>query len=190
VIVLSSTSKYRAQLLTRLGLDFTPAAPICDETPLPGELPDQLAARLSLEKAASLRSTYPQAIIIGSDQVASVGSETLGKPGTRDRAIEQLGRMSGQIVHFYTGLAVLHAESGQSQQHLDITRVVMRDLSQDEIERYVDKDQPLDCAGSFKLEQLGVSLFESVESQDPSALVGLPLIAVARCLRNLGINVP
>jgi len=146
--------------------------------------------RLSVEKAASLRSAYPKAFIIGSDQVASVGSELLGKPGSRERAIEQLTRMSGQDVHFYTGLAVLHADSGECQQHLNTTRVAMRMLSADEIERYVDKDQPLDCAGSFKLEQLGVSLFNSVESDDPSALVGLPLIAVARCLRNLGMNVP
>jgi len=190
VIVLSSTSKYRAQLLTRLGLRFIQAAPICDETPLPGELPNQLATRLSMEKADSLRSEHPNGIIIGSDQVASVGSKLLGKPGTRERAIEQLGYMNGQTVHFYTGLAVLHGQSGEWQQHLDTTRVAMRNLSADEIERYVDKDQPLDCAGSFKLEQLGVSLFESVESEDPSALVGLPLIAVARCLRNLGMQVP
>lgn len=188
--VLGSTSKYRAELLSRLGLPFDAAAPDCDETPLQDETPQKLALRLAKTKTSSLRNQYSQSIIIGSDQVCSLGEHALGKPGTVERAIKQLREMRGQSVIFYTGLSVLHAPSGESRNSIDQTTVTLRDLSDDEIDRYIKAEMPLDCAGSFMVEKLGISLFEKVESTDPTALIGLPLIDLCKSLRYFGVSLP
>jgi len=187
-IVLASTSRYRAQLLRRLGLPFTTANPGTDETPEPNESPADLATRLAHAKAVAVRDKHPSAIIIGSDQVPALAGSALSKPGTVERAQEQLALMSGQSVSFYTGLCVLN--SADEICSLDETRVRMRTLNTAEIERYVAVEQPLDCAGSFKVEGLGISLFDSVESTDPTALIGLPLISVANALRRFGVSIP
>lgn len=189
-ITLASTSRYRRGLLERLGLDLEAAAPEADETRLPGEAPDALAARLARLKANSVLQTVTRGLVIGSDQVAALGDTVLGKPGDRDRAIAQLTAQSGQTVQFYTAVCVIEAESGERLEHLDRTRVHFRALEAGEIERYVDAEQPFDCAGSFKSEGLGISLFESIENSDPSALVGLPLIATCRLLREFGVEIP
>lgn len=187
-LVLASTSRYRAQLLARLGLPFDTARPEVDEQPMPGESPATLALRLAAAKAAAVAASRPGALVLGSDQVASCDGRILGKPGTREAAIAQLQRMSGREAVFLTAVAL--ARDGQVEQALDTTTVRFRGLSSDEIVRYVDAESPLDCAGSFKSEGLGIVLFESVESRDPTALVGLPLIATARLLRAQGIPLP
>jgi len=190
-LVLASTSQYRAQLLRRLHIEFEQADPGVDEAHQAGELPAERARRLSAAKASSLATQFPSALLIGSDQVAAFGEQILDKPGSRDAAIESLRLVRGQSVNFYTGVTVLNTDTGETDNHLDITCVHVRgDLTDEDIERYVDADQPLDCAGSFKVESLGIGLFDSVSSKDPTALIGLPLIAVAKALRSFGTRVP
>jgi len=189
-IVLGSTSRYRAELLRRLLPDFEQTAPDTDESPLPNEAPATRALRLAIAKADSAARGYDHALVIGSDQVAEVDGVILDKPGTRERACRQLAASSGRAVHFHTAVCLLATRSGQRQIHVDHTRVRFRALKPAEIARYVEREQPLDCAGSFKCEGLGISLFEAIDSQDPSALIGLPLIALARLLRTAGLDLP
>ena len=188
-LILGSTSVYRRGLLDRLRLPFTCERPDVDETPGRGEAPDALAMRLAQAKAEAVAARMPGAWVIGSDQVAALDGRPLGKPGGRDAAIAQLTAMSGRSVVFHTAMAL--ARAGQSTlQAQDRTEVVFRTLQADEIARYVDAEQPFDCAGSFKCEGLGIVLFEAIRSDDPTALVGLPLIATARLLRAAGYALP
>ena len=189
-VVLGSTSRYRAELLHRLLEAFTQAAPGVDEAALPDEVPAARALRLAVAKAEAVAQTHPQALVIGSDQVAELGGQVLDKPGTAERARDQLRASSGRTAHFYTALCVFDARTGERHTHVDLTRAVFRELGESEIDRYVTREQPLDCAGSFKCEALGISLFERIETTDPSALIGLPLIALARLLRAAGHVVP
>jgi septum formation protein len=195
-IVLASTSRYRRELLARLGLPFRVRAPAYDEEALKAELrgrdaalaPEVLTTRLAVAKAESLRDAEPAATIIGFDQVAALGAEVLEKPGTADRAILQLEKLAGKTHVLVTAVAVVHA--GSVLEHVDVTRLTMRPLTRDQIERYVATDAPLDCAGSYKLEQRGVTLFERIESADHSAITGLPLIALTSMLASIGYPVP
>lgn len=189
-IVLASTSRYRAELLRRLLPDFEQRAPGTDETALPGEAPDARAARLAVAKAMAAADGLRDALVIGSDQVAELDGETLDKPGSAANARAQLAASSGRVVHFHTALCLLDTRNGRQQVHVDRTHAHFRALGMAEIERYVAREQPLDCAGSFKCEGLGISLFERIDSEDPSALIGLPLIALARLLRTAGVAVP
>lgn len=189
-LCLASTSPYRRELLQRLGLSFDVARPDCDETPLDGESPRDLVLRLARGKAASVARTHPQSLIIGSDQVAVLDQHVLGKPGETSRAVEQLRMASGQTVSFVTGLCLLDAASGADQADVVRFDVRFRELSDAEIRRYVQREQPLDCAGSFKSEGLGVSLFESMHGEDPNALIGLPLIRLCAMLRSHGFDLP
>ena len=187
-LILASTSRYRRELLERLRLPFQTARPEVDETPNVGESPPTLAQRLARAKAEAISLQLPDAWVIGSDQVAALGSQPLGKPGTRDKAIGQLGAMSGREIQFHTAIALVRG--GVVFQAMDTTRVLFRNLQAGEIERYVDAELPLDCAGSFKSEGLGITLFDAIESNDPTALVGLPLIALSRLLRQAGFTLP
>ena len=189
-MVLASTSRYRRELLSRLGLRFDVAAPAADETPLAGETPAATALRLSVDKARSVAPTFPDALIIGSDQVADCDGEPVGKPGDHARAVAQLARLSGRTVVFHTGVALLDAANGACTSELVDVRSTFRTLSPDEIETYLRREQPYDCAGSVRSEALGIALFERIESDDPSALVGLPLIRLAAMLRAAGVRVP
>ena len=189
-LILGSTSRYRRELLTRLNLPFDAVAPQVDETPAPGEAPRALAQRLALAKAREVAARHPDALVIGSDQVADLHGEPLGKPGTHDRAVEQLRRMRGQTVVFQTALAVVCRASGFEQADLAAVEVRFRDLSDAEIERYLRAEQPYDCAGSAKSEGLGIALLEAIVSDDPTALIGLPLIRTARLLRAAGLTLP
>lgn len=189
-IILASTSRYRAELLRRLLPEFEQRAPGTDEAALPGEEPEARAARLATAKAAAAADGLANALVIGSDQVAELDGETLDKPGTAANARAQLAASSGRVVHFRTALCLLDTRDGRRQLHVDRTDVHFRALEATEIERYVAREQPLDCAGSFKCEGLGISLFERIASEDPSALIGLPLIALARMLRSAGVAVP
>jgi septum formation protein len=187
-LVLGSTSHYRRELLERLRVPFEVAAPDVDETPLAGELPLALAQRLALAKAQAVAAKFPRAVVIGSDQVADLHGEPLGKPGTHERAIEQLRRMRGQVVIFQTALAVVCLETGFVQQDVAAVRVLFRDLSDAEIEAYLIAEQPYDCAGSAKSEGLGIALLERIDNDDPTALIGLPLIRTARMIRAAGVK--
>ncbi|MRI44243.1 septum formation inhibitor Maf [Stenotrophomonas sp. MH181796] len=187
-LVLASTSRYRRELLQRLGLPFDCARPEVDETPLNGEALQALATRLAAAKAAEVAARHPGAWVIGSDQVADLNGQSLGKPGTVEAAHAQLAAMAGQTVRFHT--AVCLSRDGDSFTAIDLTEVRFRALERDEIARYVAAEQPLDCAGSFKCEGLGISLFETIDNRDPTALVGLPLIAVCGLLRKAGFAVP
>ncbi len=189
-LVLGSTSRYRRELLQRLGLPFTVAAPDVDETPLQGEAPRALALRLALAKAHAVAAQHPDAVVIGSDQVADLRGQPLGKPGTHERASAQLQRMSGETVIFQTAVAVVCAATGFEQVDLAPVEVRFRTLKGDEIERYLHAEQPYDCAGSAKSEGLGISLLEAILSDDPTALVGLPLIRTCRMLRAAGLTLP
>ena len=216
-LILASTSRYRRELLARLGLPFTTISPDFDETPVPGESAENLAKRLAIGKAEAVAATMVataaattvadtakstrQPIIIGSDQVAACGEQLLGKPGDVNTAIEQLRSMAGQAVTFHTAVHLLLPSLGGPDQHatdvtatsftaVDKTTAVLRNLSRDEIERYVDQEPSLDCAGSFKVEGLGISLFSAVNTNDPTGLIGLPLIATCQGLRELGIKLP
>ncbi len=189
-LVLASSSRYRRELLERLRLPFRMIATGADETPRSGEAARALAKRLALAKASSAAALAPDAWVIGSDQVAAAGDRILGKPGTRDACIEQLAFASGRTVEFLTACCVTRGATRDSFQHIDTTRVRFRALKPDEISRYVDGEQPFDCAGGFKCEGLGVSLFESIDSRDPTALIGLPLIWLAGTLRGCGFLVP
>lgn len=189
-LILASTSPYRRDLLSRLQLPFTVCAPASDETPLAGELPSDTAERLAQAKAAAGAELHPQALIIGSDQVAYCGSERFGKPGSRDKSREQLRNLSGKIVIFHTGVCLLNATTGRRHLRGVATEARFRELSDPEIERYMDKEDALNCAGSARSEGLGISLLEWMRSDDPTALVGLPLIALTEMLRAEGIALP
>lgn len=188
-IVLASSSSYRKELLSRILENFSCESPDIDETPFPDEEPIEHVARLAEQKAMTVALNHPDSIIIGSDQVCVLEGKILGKPRTEDKAIEQLLACSGKTVTFYTSLCVL--ESGKEGQDLSVvlTEVKFRELERDEIERYIKREQPLDCAGSFKCEGLGIALFESLSSKDPTALIGLPLITLAGSLRKLEVQV-
>lgn len=187
-LILGSTSAYRRELLERLRFPFEVAAPDVDESPQTGERPPELARRLALAKARAVARRHPAALVIGSDQVADLGGEPLGKPGTHERAVEQLRRMRGRTVIFQTAVAVVCLETGFEQLDLAPVRVRFRDLSDAEIESYLRAETPYDCAGSAKSEGLGIVLLESIESDDPTALVGLPLIRTTRMLRAAGLS--
>ena len=186
--MLGSTSPYRRTLLERLRIPFSVAAPGVDETPQTGESPKNLALRLALAKAQAVAALHPQAVVIGSDQVADLAGQTLGKPGDHDKAVQQLRQMRGQTVIFHTALAVVCQATGFEQVDLAEVRVVFRDLSDEDIEAYLRAETPYDCAGSAKSEGLGIALLESIDSDDPTALIGLPLIRTARLLRLAGVK--
>jgi len=187
-LILASTSPYRRQLLQRLGLPFDCVRPQVDETALPGETPAALAQRLAREKALAVAHRHPEHWVIGSDQAAELDGNALGKPGNVQTACAQLQAMSGRQVHFHT--AVCLAKGDQLLQACDLTQVHFRHLDADSIARYVALEQPLDCAGSFKCEGLGISLFQSIDNRDPSALIGLPLILTCQLLRQAGFQLP
>ncbi len=189
-LVLASTSPYRRELLGRLHLPFEVCAPETDETPLPGEIPAATAERLAVAKATAVIDKYPDALIIGSDQVAYCGDTRFGKPGTRENARAQLRSLSGKNAVFHTGLCLLNSRSGRRHLRGVATEVRFRELSDAEIERYMDKENALNCSGSARSEGLGVSLLEWMRSDDPTALVGLPLIALAEMLRAEGLQLP
>lgn len=186
-VVLGSTSRYRRELLERLRFPFTVEAPDVDETPASDESPRDLALRLALAKAKAVATKHPESVVIGSDQVADLGGQPLGKPGEHARAVQQLRQMRGQTVIFQTALAVVCLATGFEAVDLAAVRVVFRDLSDEEIEAYLQAEKPYDCAGSAKSEGLGIALLESIDSDDPTALIGLPLIRTARLLRQAGV---
>ncbi|MDB5953486.1 Maf family nucleotide pyrophosphatase [Ramlibacter sp.] len=188
-LVLGSTSVYRRELLSRLRLPFSVEPPHVDETPRPGEAPAALARRLAAAKAQAVAQQHPDAIVIGSDQVADLDGEPLGKPGNHDNAVAQLRRMRGRTVIFQTALSVLCNETGFAQHDVAPVRVRFRELEDDEIEAYLRAEQPYDCAGSARSEGAGIALLEAIESDDPTALIGLPLIRTCRMLRAAGLRV-
>lgn len=189
-LILASTSLYRRELLSRLGVPFDVAAPGTDETRHPGEDPKAMVARLAREKAAAVATKTGDGLVIGSDQCAVLGGVVLGKPGSYDKAVSQIAAASGHSVRFLTAVCLHDAASGNIREALDETVVKFRKLDDAEIRRYVDREQPLDCAGSFKSEGLGITLFERIENRDPTALMGLPLIALAGLLRDAGLTLP
>ena len=186
-LVLASTSRYRRELLSRLVTGFATTAPDTDESAIDGETPATMAQRLATEKALAVAARHPGAVVIGSDQVAELDGQALGKPGNHEAAHRQLAASSGRELLFHTAVHVITAD-GRHLQSRDVTRVRFRQLSDVEIERYLQHEQPYDCAGSFKSEGLGIALFETISSQDPTALIGLPLIATAQLLRQAGID--
>lgn len=187
-LVLASTSPYRRELLSRLGLPFSVASPDTDESPLPGEAAEALALRLAEAKARAVAPAYPQALIIGSDQVAIANGKIYGKPGTHERAVAQLQELSGQSVNFYTALCLYDSRNGSRQICGVPTQVKFRSLSNSEIEHYLAREPAYNCAGSAKSEGLGIALLDSLSGDDPNALVGLPLIALCAMLRQAGMN--
>ena len=187
-LILGSTSIYRRELLQRLRLPFEVVSPDVDETPLRGESPPDLACRLALAKARAVAAAHPEAVVIGSDQVADLHGQPLGKPGNHERAVAQLRQMRGRTVIFQTAVAVVCQQRGFEQTHLSQVRVQFRALGDAEIENYLLAEQPYDCAGSAKSEGLGIALLESIESDDPTSLIGLPLIATCRMLRAAGVE--
>jgi septum formation protein len=188
-LVLGSTSVYRRELLSRLRLPFDVQAPHVDESPRAGEAPAELARRLAAAKAAAVAKKHPDAIVIGSDQVADLDGEPLGKPGNHDNAAAQLRRMRGRTVIFHTALTVTCVETGFAQHDLAPVRVRFRELEDAEIEAYLRAEQPYDCAGSAKSEGAGIALLDAIDSDDPTALIGLPLIRTCRMLRAAGLRV-
>ena len=187
-LILGSTSPYRRALLARLRLAFDAVAPQVNETPRPGETPAALAPRLALEKATEVASRHPGAVVIGADQVADLAGQVIGKPHTHDRAVWQLQAMRGQRVVFHTAVAVFAPSTGQARVMVAPVVVHFREVSDAQIERYLRLDQPYDCAGSAKCETLGITLLASIESDDPTALEGLPLIRTCTLLREAGID--
>jgi septum formation protein len=187
-LILGSTSRYRRELLQRLRVSFDVVSPDVDETPLPGEAPQALATRLALAKAKAVAALHPSAVVIGSDQVADLNGEPLGKPGTHERAVVQLQRMRGQTVIFQTAVSVVCVESQFEQTELAQIKVRFRELSDAEIEAYLRAEEPYDCAGSAKSEGLGIALLDAIDNDDPTALIGLPMIRTARLLRAAGID--
>ncbi len=187
-LILGSTSKYRRELLQRLRVPFEVVSPEVDETPHPNETPRDLAMRLALAKAQAVAAHHPNAVVIGSDQVADLNGEPLGKPGTHARAVRQLQKMRGQTVVFQTAVSVVCQDSGFTQTELAQIHVRFRDLSDAEIEAYLRAEQPYDCAGSAKSEGLGIALLDAIDNDDPTALIGLPMIRTARLLRTAGID--
>ena len=188
-LILGSSSRYRRELMQRLRLPFEVLSPDVDESPLPGETPHDLACRLALAKAHAVAALQPEAVVIGSDQVADLNGLPLGKPGTHERAVVQLRQMRGQTVIFQTAVAVVCAATGFAQMDIAPVKVQFRDLSDAEIEAYLQAEQPYDCAGSAKSEGLGIALLERIDNDDPSALVGLPLIRTCALLRAAGVKV-
>lgn len=187
-LILASTSRYRRELLARLRLPFEVLPPEVDETPQRGEMPCALAMRLAREKARAVAKTHPQAVVIGADQVADLDGKALGKPGDRERATAQLRTLSGQRVVFHTALSVVRADIEYERSLLAPVTVRFRHLSDAEIDRYLELEQPFDCAGSARSEALGIALLEEILSDDPTALVGLPLIRTAQLLREAGLD--
>jgi septum formation protein len=187
-LILGSTSRYRRELLQRLRVPFDVVSPNVDETPLPSEAPQALATRLALAKAKAVAALHPSAVVIGSDQVADLNGEPLGKPGTHERAVSQLQRMRGQTVVFQTAVSVVCQASGFEQTELAQIKVRFRELSDAEIEAYLRAEEPYDCAGSAKSEGLGIALLDAIDNDDPTALIGLPMIRTARLLRAAGID--
>jgi septum formation protein len=190
MLVLASTSPYRRDLLARLRLNFDVARPEVDETPQSHEMPKALAQRLAEAKARAVAKRFPAAWVIGSDQTAELQGQALGKPGDYERAADQLSAASGQRVDFYTSVCLVNAAEGRVIRFNDVTTVQFRLLSAVEIERYLHAEQPYDCAGSFKSEGLGITLFDSIESRDPTALIGLPMIGLSKALRQAGFELP
>ncbi len=190
LLILASTSPYRQALLARLGLPFDVARPEVDESPLTGETPEALAMRLAHAKARAVAARHPADWVIGSDQVAQLDGTALGKPGSFERAADQLAAASGKRVAFYTAVCLCRVADRQMLAMHDTTFVQFRSLDASEIERYLHAEQPYDCAGSFKAEGLGITLFDSIQSSDPTALVGLPLISLSRALREAGFRLP
>ena len=186
-VVLASGSRYRKDLLARLGIPFEVISPQCDETPLPGESPRDTALRLSVLKARAVRAAG--AVVIGSDQVAECDGERLGKPGAHDAAVEQLRKLSGRVADFHTGLAVLDTTTDKVQSRIVPCRVVFRRLDDKRIESYLRREQPYDCAGSAKAEGLGIALIARIDTEDPTSLIGLPLIALTEMLERAGLAV-
>lgn len=187
-LILGSTSVYRRELLSRLNVPFSVESPQVDETPLPGERPADLAQRLALAKAQAVAVRFPDCVVIGSDQVADLGGVALGKPGNHDRAVVQLRQMRGKTVVFQTAVAVVCLETGFFEESLAAVNVRFRELDDAEIENYLQLEQPYDCAGSAKSEGLGIALLDAIDSDDPTALIGLPLIRTSRMLRAAGIT--
>lgn len=187
-LILGSTSRYRRELLERLRLPFECVSPQVDETPRPAEAPAALAQRLALAKARAVAALHPDAVVIGSDQVADVDGEPIGKPGTHERAVAQLQRMSGRAIVFQTAVAVVRPATGFEQVLLAPVTVRFRELDLTEIDHYLRLEQPYDCAGSAKCETLGISLLGAIESDDPTALIGLPLIRTCELLRAAGLD--
>jgi septum formation protein len=188
-LVLASTSPFRHELLSRLGLPFETANPATDETALHNETPEATALRLSEAKARAVAALYPDALIVGSDQVAYLDGQIFGKPGNHENAVEQLKRMRGRTVNFFTGLCLLNAKTGKVHLRGVPTRVSFRNLSDDEIENYLRKEQPYNCAGSAKSEGLGIAVIAKMEGEDPNALIGLPLIALCDLLRKENVKI-
>ncbi|MCL4410646.1 MAG: Maf family nucleotide pyrophosphatase [Gammaproteobacteria bacterium] len=189
-LVLASSSIYRRELLAKFGLTFTADSPDIDELRLANEPAHDLVKRLAIEKAHALKAKYPNHLIIGSDQVAVCRNQVLGKPHTRANAIAQLEQSSGETVTFLTGLCVLNSATGNYQALVEPFNVEFRQLSRNEIERYVDREQPFNCAGSFKSEGFGITLFARLQGDDPNSLIGLPLIRLAELLRGYGLQLP
>jgi septum formation protein len=187
-LILGSTSRYRRELLERLRLPFEVVSPQVDETALPGEAPAEMALRLALAKAQAVAAAWPEAVVIGSDQVAELDGLAIGKPGSHERAAAQLQRLSGREVVFHTAVAVVCRQLGHARAEAATVRVRFRVLGHAEIDRYLRLDEPYDCAGSAKCETLGIALLDAIDSDDPTALVGLPLIRTTRMLRELGID--
>lgn len=187
-IILASSSKYRQALLARLGVPFDSISPVIDETPLANETPESLVKRLALAKAEAISETNPQSLIIGSDQVAVFENEVIGKPGNHKNACRQLKCFSSKKINFLTGIALICRESNFNKTSLSEVTVQFRNLNNQQIENYLQIDKPYDCAGSFKIERLGIGLFESVHSDDPTSLEGLPLISVRKLLSSAGIK--
>ena len=187
-LILASTSRYRRELLARLRLPFDVVSPEVDESPLPGESPATLAQRLALAKAHAVSKRHPDAVVIGSDQVADLSGEPIGKPGTHERAVAQLRRMRGRSVVFQTAVAVVCTATGYAGAALVPVTVRFRAMDDAEIEHYLRTEQPYDCAGSAKAETLGIALLDAIESSDPTALIGLPLIKTCALLREAGID--
>lgn len=188
-LVLASSSPFRRELLARLGLTFTVANPAVEESSLPDETPEATALRLSEAKARAVASQFPDALIIGSDQLACLDDQIFGKPGTHEKAVQQLQAVRGRSVVFFTGLCLFNAKTGQAHLRLVPTHVTFRNLTDDEIENYLRKETPYNCAGSAKSEGLGIALIAKMEGEDPNALIGLPLIALCDLLRNENIRV-
>jgi septum formation protein len=188
-LVLASTSKYRQTLLARLGLAFEVASPGVDERVLPGESPEQTALRLSVLKAQSQQGQFPDALIIGSDQVAAIGAERYGKPGDHENALRQLRRLSGKAVDFHTAVSLLDARTKALDSRLVACRVLFRTLDERRIESYLRRERPYDCSASAKAEGLGIALIARIETEDPSSLIGLPLIALTEMLERAGLPV-
>lgn len=189
-LILASSSKYRKILLHRLGVLFDCHSPSIDESARNNEQPLDLVKRLAAQKAEVITRDWPQAVVIGSDQTAVFDGRIIGKPGTHKAALEQLTAFSGQVVEFLTAVSVQCRDSGFEEHYIDLTKVCFRTLQQEEIERYLEREKPFDCTGAFKAESLGIVLFEQIKTEDPTALIGLPLIHTAGMLRRAGLQLP